>query len=100
MDSPQLLVHQRRLVERRRCPHCAELQPAVTWLQGGTCRRCGASQTLLASEDHARTLLASLARDARVTRVFAYGGVFVGNVVVGWVPMLSSVVTALGMVGA
>lgn len=92
--------HQRRLVERRRCPHCAELQPSVTWLSGGHCRRCGESQVLLASDDHARTLLASLDRDARITRVVAYGGVFVANLLVGWAPMLSTLVTAAGMIGA
>ncbi len=99
-DSSPSLVHQRRLVERRRCPHCAEFQPSVTWLSGGTCRRCEGSLTLFASEDHAATLLQRLDRDARFTRVVAYGGVFVGSLVIGWAPMLSTLVTALGMLVA
>jgi len=91
-------THQRRLVERRRCPHCAEFQPSVTWMAGGRCGRCGESLTLLASEDHAAVVLARLSRDARTTRVVAYGGVAVANLVIGWMPILGTLVTAVGMV--
>ncbi|MEN0063395.1 MAG: hypothetical protein AAGA48_14685 [Myxococcota bacterium] len=97
-ESQPLLVHQRRLIERRRCPHCAELQPRVTWFQGGTCRYCGGSLTLVASEDHVKLLLARLNRDARTTRIVAYGGVFIATLIVGWVPVFTSVITAVGMV--
>lgn len=69
-------------------------------MRGDVCRRCKQPLRLVTTEQHAATVLASLQRDARITRVVAYGGVFLASLIVGWVPMLATGTTALGMVAA
>ncbi len=94
------LVHRQALLQRRRCPHCAERVPARTLLRGGTCPQCGSLLRLPGSADHAAEVLSAIKAGWRKARLPVYAGVLASTFLAGWVPLLSTVVTAAAMVTA
>ena len=96
--SVPALVHRRRLLARRRCPHCAERLDARPFLTGDPCSHCGLAPQLQESVEHAASLLGTLERGWNATRWYAYAAVLVANLVVSWVPVATTAMTAVGMI--
>ena len=96
-DDP-LYPHRQRLLQRRRCPQCAEQVPPRTILAGADCPHCGAPLRLAGAADHAEEVLAAIRSGWSRARVPVYAGVLVAAFLAGWIPWLSTAVTAVAMV--
>jgi uncharacterized protein (DUF983 family) len=96
-DPAFLREHQQALIQRQRCPRCAERAPASRILRGETCGRCGVRLRLDASDDHAREVLVALQAGWEKTRILVYGSVLVATFLTGLVPMVAAVATTIAM---
>lgn len=99
MDADDsLFLHRQRLLQRRRCPHCAERVPARAILRGEACSKCGQPLTLANSGDHAQDVLDAVREGWNQARVPVYAAVLIAAFLAGWVPWLGTAVTAVAMV--
>ena len=94
------LEHKQRLLQRRRCPACAERAPARRILRGLPCAHCGETMRVSGSEDRAAEVLAAISHGWETARKQVYAAVLLANFLSGWVPLLASVVTAGAMLAA
>ncbi|MBX2800240.1 MAG: hypothetical protein KTR31_21350 [Myxococcales bacterium] len=91
------LAHKRRLLQRRRCPHCAERAGPGDVLYGQACRSCGRPLRLEGTEDHLMELLTAIRQGWARRRLLVYGAVLGATFIAGWIPFLSAVATAVAM---
>lgn len=96
-DDP-LFLHRQRLLQRRRCPHCAERVTARAILAGSDCPSCGGPLRLSGTEQHATQVLGAIRAGWSRSRILVYAGVLVATFLAGWVPWLGTAVTAVAMV--
>ena len=97
-DSESTMVHRQRLLQRRRCPRCAERVSARAVLKGAACRHCGADLRLHDSDDHAADVLGAIQAGWTRARLAVYAAVVGATFLTGWVPLLAGAVNALGLI--
>ena len=68
------------------------------FLRGDPCPTCGLCPQIEGSTEHAEALLKGLRLRWNTTRGYAYAAVFLASLVVSWMPMLSTAVTAAGLI--
>lgn len=101
MTAPDpLYAHRQRLLQRRRCPQCAEQVTSRAILAGSDCASCGAPLRIAGADDHGQEVLAAIRKGWSRARIPVYAGVLVAAFLAGWVPWLSTAVTAVAMVVA
>ncbi|MDP6495784.1 MAG: hypothetical protein QGI09_10305 [Dehalococcoidia bacterium] len=89
MSEAKLALHERALVIKNRCPACAELLDYRAIFLGESCKACGTtlSQKKLTTSHFVR----GIEKRGKRQLVFIAALIAVGNLVVGWIPLLSSI---------
>ena len=95
MGADPLLPHKQRLLQRRRCPHCAEPVKPMALLRADPCPSCG--RPLGLEEDHVQGLLMALRERWSRYRAIVYGAVLVGFFFAGLIPLLPALLSAVSL---
>lgn len=96
LATERLEAHRVALLERRRCPDCAEHRPARELLAGEPCPHCGTAGLAAQMPLERRVELAL--GPARSRRLVGYVAVGTAAAIAGWVPLLATVTTLVAMI--
>lgn len=95
--TPADTLHTRLLLQRRRCPHCAETVSSAVVLRGGTCGRCQREVHSVAGVD-VEDVIEAIRKDWRRWRWPVYLLVFIAQAATSWIPVAPAILMFVSLI--